>query len=156
MDKHVIREAVPDDLSGLCERAEQMYGELKKYGLPFEVNKIRLREILDARIRSKTAVAYVLGRPEIAGFVIAALAKFDGRYVPEHGAVIGKISDLYVAPELRKLGYARALYETAEARLRALGVSLVELDVLISNAPAERFWRRCGFEPLTRVMIKKL
>ena len=60
----------------------------------------------------------------------------------EHGGVIWGV---YVQPAWRGLHVAEALIEACVAWGRALGMTVVKLGVVTSNAPAIRCYLRCGF-----------
>ena len=60
----------------------------------------------------------------------------------EHGGVIWGV---YVVPAWRGLHVAEALIEACIAWGRALGMTVVKLGVVTSNAPAIRCYLRCGF-----------
>jgi len=60
----------------------------------------------------------------------------------EHGGVIWGV---YVQPAWRELHIAEALIEACIAWGQALGMTVVKLGVITSNAPAIRCYLRCGF-----------
>jgi len=150
--------AVEEDTPGLAECLEKMYSELREYGLPFTLNHDRMPEILQAAIRSRFGAVFVAKEDNrsIKGFIIVSVSKFDSKYLPEFGSMIGKITDVYVVPESRREGLAMTLYSKAEEWLIDSGVSFIELDVLKQNTLAECFWGRCGFESLSTLMYKKI
>ena len=69
------------------------------------------------------------------------------------GSRLGRLTDIYVAPEARRGGVATALVQEAVARLRAIGLEFVRLEVVASNADARAVYARWGFreEDLTLV-----
>ncbi|MCL2227202.1 MAG: GNAT family N-acetyltransferase [Oscillospiraceae bacterium] len=155
--EYMVCEAEVGDLSMVCKCAESMYGELMNYNMPFVINPSRLQEILEARIRSKTSVVYVLkNADEISGILVGHIAKFDDRYVPSYGSMVGKITELYLAPKLRSRDIAGALLQKAEEWFRAKDVKYVEADILIGNVLSERFFSKMGFLFLSRVVYKEI
>jgi ribosomal protein S18 acetylase RimI-like enzyme len=76
------------------------------------------------------------GRP--AGLAVAEKA----------GTRVGYLSSLYVRPDARGKGTAKALVREITARLAAQGVEVLELDVLASNAAARAIYERWGFAPV--------
>lgn len=68
----------------------------------------------------------------------------------------GWVSDLYVAPELRRSGVAAALTHEAAARLRELGAESVELEVQPSNEGARAVYERWGFRESAITLVASL
>ncbi len=68
----------------------------------------------------------------------------------------GYVADTYVAPEFRGRGVVSRLLETAEAHIRALGVSRMRICTLANNTSAKRAYEAYGFEPYEVVMEKIL
>jgi ribosomal protein S18 acetylase RimI-like enzyme len=66
-----------------------------------------------------------------------AMAGYDGHR--------GWLYSLGVHPDVRREGVARALLETAERALAALGCPKVNLQVLADNDLAKDFWRAAGY-----------
>lgn len=65
----------------------------------------------------------------------------------------GEIGDLYVVPEMRRRGVARALLDAAIARCRQLGCSAVGVTITPQGEASHglgRFYARLGFEDLAR------
>ena len=75
----------------------------------------------------------------------AVMAGFDG--------VRGWIHHLAVAPEFRRQGFATRLMQTAEAGLRQLGCSKVNLQVRTTNHGVIAFYRTLGYEIEDRVSM---
>jgi len=77
---------------------------------------------------------------------VALLADEDAfalAYLKEPGR--GFLSDLYVRPEARRRGLARALVHKVVERLREQGARTVELEVMASNQDARAIYARWGF-----------
>jgi GNAT superfamily N-acetyltransferase len=91
---------------------------------------------------------------EIVRSGIALLADDDG-YVLAHmkKGSRGFISDLYVRPEARRRGLARALTFEAVARLRKQGARSVELEVVASNRDARAVYERWGFGEVELTLV---
>ena len=92
----------------------------------------------------------------VCGIVVGYMAKLDGRYLPTHGALIGKISEIYVAPVLRGQGYAKALLERAEAWFSSNGIGFVQADIVSGNLPSEGLFTTAGFSVQGRTVYKTL
>jgi ribosomal protein S18 acetylase RimI-like enzyme len=55
------------------------------------------------------------------------------------------LSDLYVAPEVRRTGTGRHLMEAAHAFARESGAATVELDTAHENTPAQALYESLGY-----------
>ena len=69
--------------------------------------------------------------PKIVGFIVA-----EGR------GRAGHIITIDVLPEVRRAGVGSTLLQAAEDRLRAVGVTVVELETAVDNAAAIQFYKR--------------
>lgn len=58
---------------------------------------------------------------------------------------IGYINELYVEPTLRRGGLGRQLVDGFFRWCRGLGLTTVQLNVLVRNPEAVAFWRQLGF-----------
>jgi ribosomal protein S18 acetylase RimI-like enzyme len=81
----------------------------------------------------------------IAGFVFGTVAK-------EHPDLC-RVTDLYVVPETRGAGVARALLRTLVSELDRRGIDNVGLDVMLTNTAAITLYRQLGFTPLEYFMV---
>lgn len=68
--------------------------------------------------------------------------------VRRHEARIGEIKRMYVRPEHRRLGYARALLAAAEDRARDLGYSEIVLETGAAQPEAIAFYHAHGYRPV--------
>lgn len=68
----------------------------------------------------------------------------------------GWIHDLFVLPECRGRGVARALVNAAVDRFRALGVQRIRLETAAPNHEARALFASCGFRPGTTEMLRVL
>jgi GNAT superfamily N-acetyltransferase len=60
-------------------------------------------------------------------------------------AHVWHIGLLLIATPLRSRGAASRLHEALEAWVRGSGAQWLRLGVVAGNAPAERFWAKCGY-----------
>ena len=74
-------------------------------------------------------------RGAVVGFALAR--RLSGR--------LGLITDLYVVPSARGRGLARLLVRRVVERLRELGLDMVRLEVLATNAHARSIYAQWGF-----------
>jgi RimJ/RimL family protein N-acetyltransferase len=85
-----------------------------------------------------TYVAFAAG--ELIG--MAALVRNDLAKTRHAGSIFG----VYARPDWRGTGVADALIEACVAYARELGLRLVRLGVVTTNASAIRLYQRCGFQ----------
>lgn len=90
-------------------------------------------------------VAHALEEP--IAFLAAQLDGHDA----ETGRV-GRIHELYVAPESRRQGVGRALVKEARRFFDGEGIERISVRVEARNAAALRFWRRQGFLVRARLL----
>ena len=93
---------------------------------------------------------------QLAGFIIFGVDRAMGTYVPEETRSVGRISDLWVEPEHRGCGIARALIDAAEVRLRGAGLKRVEIYAVAGNAKAVRLYQALGYGPYEVSLAKPL
>jgi len=66
------------------------------------------------------------------------------------------INEIEIAPAYRRQGHGRAALQLLQARLRAQGVTRLELSVFSHNRAARAFYRTLGFSPSTLTLGKAL
>lgn len=135
-----VRSATEIDLDLLRELYRSFAAEIPPPGhVDFDLER-ELSEV-DEYVREHIALVAEDGT-DIAGFVLGRM----------RGTGFARISDLYVAPERRGSGVARALLREATVQLRAQGAQTIELDVQPWNDRARGMYERWGFnESLIRL-----
>ncbi|HVP28886.1 MAG TPA: GNAT family N-acetyltransferase [Myxococcota bacterium] len=117
-----------------------------------------IRELVRAMLRDPDA-AWWLAWPDgaAAGDAPAGLcgARVDAAPPILEETLRGEISDLYVAPDVRRRGMGRALTEAALAWLDARGARRVEVRVSPRNEAGRAFWRALGFAPFMDVLDRR-
>ncbi|HYY04094.1 MAG TPA: GNAT family N-acetyltransferase, partial [Gaiellaceae bacterium] len=73
--------------------------------------------------------------------------------VPKEHPDLCHVTDLYVVPDARRSGVARALLRAVVDEIGRRGVGNVGLDVMITNDAALALYRRLGFTPLEYFMV---
>ena len=66
------------------------------------------------------------------------------------------IRDLYVAPQQRRSGIARALLQHVAGEARAAGASRVSVQTEAGNSPALRLYAAAGFQPVSDLELLNL
>ena len=106
------------------------------------------REILEALPPTEWAWGrkwLVLSRDE-AGAIVAMAEGIEGLFAP----AVWHLGLFIVATRLHGTGASLAIYESLERWMESGGAEWVRLGVVVGNAPAERFWDRCGFAQVKR------
>jgi len=128
-----IRPATRKDLDTIRDLWSAMEGEI---GGPRWVQETWEEEKVDVERRLKDAVVF-LAEDDDSAVGFAALDYRDSR--------IAELQSLYVRPDARRLGIARALMQQASAAAREHGYDHMMLDVLTSNHEARAVYERLGF-----------
>ena len=117
---------------------------------PFET---QIRDLL----RTKQRI-FLLARKEgeICGYLEGRLAEVDPDDVLYTPRRFAKIENLYILPEFRRRGVARALAEAFIDYAALRGFSSVELQVLGANEAALAFYRSMGFGVQQHTLEKQI
>lgn len=91
---------------------------------------------------------WVLQDGERAGFILFGIEKH--RFLPRK---TGVIYELYVMPEFRRRGIARACAIQAIDELVSLGPSKIQLEVIEGNAGAVALWRALQFKKVSERFV---
>ncbi|MGH7576038.1 MAG: GNAT family N-acetyltransferase [Longimicrobiales bacterium] len=145
----VIRPATPDDAPLILGfiRALATYERLEQY---VTATEDAVREALSGLPPTAEAlVAETDGKPVGYAFFFQTFSTFLGQRALY-------LEDLFVAPEARSQGIGRALLARVARIGMERGCSRVEWAVLDWNAPAIRFYRQLGAEPVTGWMVYRL
>jgi ribosomal protein S18 acetylase RimI-like enzyme len=140
-----VREGVADDVPRLRSLWLALYENQKANGMLVELPE-------DAFDRWAASLIPMLGRfaclfvvernSELVGFLagrIRALPSYFG------GAQAGFISDVYVHDLHRRHGLGRRLVSTAMEWFRNLGISRLELQVIVNNPAARKLYKDLGW-----------
>lgn len=143
-----VRDGRPEDLEALLPLYDALYRELNGFGLAFTLSPEGMRGALSAQLRSKLCLVSVAEENGVlAGFLSAGILRIDRKLSLPGTHTLGMIHDLYLRPEHRGRGLARALLDRAEDWLAGQGVTLVQCQVVEGNAPGTAFWARQGYAP---------
>lgn len=66
------------------------------------------------------------------------------------------ISDVYIIPEFRRRGFAKAAFKSLDIFSKKLGVTSIGLHVFSHNDAAQALYRKLGYDTTGINMIKKL
>ena len=129
-----IRAATKDDLTVLETLWQAFDAEIPEPPYVDVDLEQELREVAEI-IEHEIALLAERDDGEVVGFALARRA----------GSRLGRLTDLYVVPAARRSGVARQLMAEVAARLRALGLDTVRLEVVAGNATARTLYARWGF-----------
>ena len=90
---------------------------------------------------------------QVVGFL---LGQVQEEYAMYRTGRYGMVHDLWVEPEQRRRGIARALVTAALDQFRQAGLSQARLDSATNNAAAQRLFAQCGFRPSVTEMLAEL
>jgi len=90
------------------------------------------------------------------GFLIGMPVEESGHYVLPENRRYGLVTDLFVAPQARRAGLARALLGEAERRFVAMGLRRMEIGAVAGNAPARALYRDVFGEASAVIYAKPL
>ena len=96
------------------------------------------------------AFAELLAMPGSVGLLAVKDGKPAGLILLQIQPPDGEVLTLAVLPSLRRQGIAAALLGRALEAARQIGATRLLLEVAADNGPALAFYRRHGFQPLSR------
>ena len=135
---------IDDALAYRALRLEGLQAHPEAFGADYASSAARPIEHWQERMQSgaggEQGITYVA---EAAGELIGmtALVRHDLPKTRHAGSIFG----VYARPDWRGTGVADALLEACVAYARQLGMRLVQLGVVTTNAGAIRLYLRCGF-----------
>lgn len=149
-----IRRAQETDIPALEGMYGKLYDLLTQAGMPYELDRDALGEILATQLRSRMLRILVAEHEgACVGFLSAGISRIDRKF---KGGLIGVIHDVFVEPSARKLGAASALLEEAEAWLREMGAKSVTCDIVVGNEGGHKFWASRGYGDVSFSAQKEL
>jgi len=155
----LIRAAEERDYNALCEIMDEV-DRLHRENLPERFKAAA------GPVRTQDYIYNAIQAPDVGFFV----AEFEGAVVGFVHLVLrdtlevpifvqrryAVVDSLAVRQEHRRSGVGRALMERAHAWARTKGATSIELNVYAFNRVAERFYRKLGYEILSRRMSRSL
>lgn len=92
------------------------------------------------RSNQKMFLRWIMIGDQRAGFIIYGIE--DHRFLPRK---FGMIYELYICPDYRRQGLARAIGKQVIEELKNKGVAKVQLEVMDGNDKAAALWKQLGF-----------
>lgn len=137
----VVRQAAAADLSTLVDLMAEFYAE-SSFPLDRAWAAHAFGELLQNPSLGMVWLLEVDGAP--AGHLVLAV-----RFAMEFGGVLAHIDDLFVKPELRRQGLARAGLRVLLEDCRRRGCRAVQVEVAPDNIAANALYRDFGLKPGT-------
>lgn len=134
-----VRRATDADLEVLEELWRAFEQEVPP---PSYVEVDHARELAEIREIVESGLAFLAERDEPAGYALARRV----------GPRLGRLTDLYVAPEARRNGVAAELVSAVAEALEAEGVEHLDLEVQSTNYDARTVYSRWGFAEQLHVL----
>ena len=108
------------------------------YAIPFTLDELRLRRMLQRRgFRPELSVG-VFAADRLVGFTCTGIGTWRGE-------ICGYDSGTGVVPEYRGRGLAAQMMEATLDRCRAAGATRYVLEVIRENTSARKVYEKCGF-----------
>lgn len=90
------------------------------------------------------------------GWAMFGVVTAHGFMVPEEHRLIGQLSDLWVEPDFRGRGIAKALIAEAEKRFREAGIRRMQIASISANTKAIDLYKSLGYAPYEVSLSKSL
>lgn len=126
--------------------AEQYFRELNPQFVPAPDWKASYFE--NILRRQNYSLRWIVAGGQRVGFILYGFE--DHRFLPRK---IGAIYELYIVPERRRTGIARACAESVIKELQKSSTSKVQLEVAEGNAAAAAFWKSLGFQKASERLV---
>ena len=145
--KSVVRRARASDHPLLLELIREYY---RFDGIRFDSKSIgsALRKLL--RDDSLGCVWIIHQGSSPAGYLVLTF-----NYDLEFGGLEGIVTDLFLRETYRGRGLGKIALDCVEEYCRARGISAIELQVEHENKAAAGFYRKLGFQKLSRIVMGK-
>jgi ribosomal-protein-alanine N-acetyltransferase len=135
--------ATPDEYAikiATLERIDEIY---KVHQKCFRREERYNKSIFNHLLSSPTAIGYCVftADDKIVGSIFVTLE--------DNG--VGHISTIGILPEHRRRGLAQKLMSYTEEMLKEKGVTIIRLEVRVSNFPAQNLYRKLGFTVVQRI-----
>jgi ribosomal protein S18 acetylase RimI-like enzyme len=140
---------LPTDGEAFLAMAVRHFRELNPKFTPQEDWKLHY---LDAILKnSRLSLRWVMADGRRAGFILFGME--DHRFLPRQ---TGVVYELYISPEFRRHGIARACAQQAIEELQTHSPSKLELEIMKDNPGAAALWASLGFEKVAeRWVLRK-
>lgn len=136
----------PSERSQFLHMAQQHFSELNPSFVPADDWKAHYFEAIQAN--PKYFLRWILQHGERTGFILFGIE--DHKFLPRQSGVI---YELFVAPEFRRRGIARAAALQAITELWSLGPSKIQIELVDENTGAAAFWKSLHFQKVSERLV---
>ncbi|MEZ5063333.1 MAG: GNAT family N-acetyltransferase [bacterium] len=147
MTDHSVRAAKATDETAILALAQAEMAAHESIDPRFKLRpdaNARYAVYLRDRLRDIDSAVFVAEAGDrIVGSVIASVRTQESFFEARR---FGYVSDLIVAPDLRRSGVGRAMWQRSAMWFRGLGIRVVRVHVAVRSDEAREFWRRVGAE----------
>ena len=91
---------------------------------------------------------------ELVGYALVSLTEGPSGW--DYGERVADVETLAVTNEARREGVGSQLMDAVEAELRALGVRVFRVLVIVGNTDARRFYEGRGLVPVSHVLLGRV
>ena len=127
-----------DEENIFLEMAADYFSELNPNFVPLDAWKRNFFESIQSD--QNMSLRWVMVNDERAGFMIFGIK--EHRYMP---TIIGVICEFYIRPTYRRTGLGTECARRVIDELQRLGVSKIQLEVVVGNTSVAVFWEKLGF-----------
>ena len=145
LPKSAVRKARASEVQPLLDLVREYY---RYDGLRFDARSIEaaLRKLL--RDETLGCVWVIQQGSALAGYAILTF-----NYDLEFGGLQGIVTDLFLREKYRSRGLGKLAMDCVIEYCRARGISAIELQVEHDNKAAQKFYRRLGFQKVSRIVM---
>jgi ribosomal protein S18 acetylase RimI-like enzyme len=136
----------PDERGDFLEMAQQHFREVNPMFTPAQDWKNSYFE--NIKRNPKCCLRWIVADGQRAGFVLFGVE--EHRFLPR---LTGAIYEVYVIPERRRQGIARACAKQVIDELGKASPSKIQLEVVEGNDAAAELWRSLGFKKVTERFV---
>jgi UDP-2,4-diacetamido-2,4,6-trideoxy-beta-L-altropyranose hydrolase len=136
----------PDERGDFLEMAQQHFREVNPMFTPAQDWKNSYFE--NIKRNPKCCLRWIVAGGQRAGFVLFGVE--EHRFLPR---LTGAIYEVYVIPERRRQGIARACAKQVINELGKASPSKIQLEVVEGNDAAAELWRSLGFKKVTERFV---
>jgi UDP-2,4-diacetamido-2,4,6-trideoxy-beta-L-altropyranose hydrolase len=136
----------PDERDVFLQMAQQHFRELNPMFTPAQDWKTSYFE--NIKNNPTYSLRWIVADGQRVGFILFGVEKH--RFLPRQ---TGTIYEVYVVPEKRRKGIARACARQVIEELWKSSPSKIQLEVVEGNAAAAELWRSLGFQKITERFV---
>jgi UDP-2,4-diacetamido-2,4,6-trideoxy-beta-L-altropyranose hydrolase len=136
----------PDERDVFLQMAQQHFRELNPRFTPAQDWKTSYFE--NIKNNPKYSLRWIVADGQRVGFILFGVE--EHRFLPRQ---TGTIYEVYVVPEERRKGIARACARQVIEELWKSSPSKIQLEVVEGNAAAAELWRSLGFQKITERFV---